>query len=333
MVANNFVSRWYGIGIVLMILMVAVGGITRLTQSGLSIVEWEPIKGVFPPLNESAWEEEFERYKEFPEFKKNKFMTIESFKKIYFWEYIHRILGRIIGLFFLIPLCILIYKKKITREQIKSTFKIILLIVFQAILGWYMVKSGLSGEADIAPIRLMMHFLAAMFLICYTYIQYLRYSNYQKFSSSLSVNNIFIITQLIFIQIIYGTFTAALDSGYMYNTFPLMDGAIMPFHLFEGKGVIENLFHSPASVQYIHRLLGTILLIIAIFLLINRLKVKSLNSIDLKLSVLILCQFLLGVFTLISNMNIYIAIAHQINACFILLICTQIIYQKQISNK
>ena len=333
MVTNHFFSRWYGIGIFLMILMVGVGGITRLTHSGLSIVAWEPIKGILPPLSNSEWNQEFERYKEFPEFKKNQFMTIQSFKKIYFWEYIHRILGRIIGLFFIIPLSILIYRKKISKEQVRSTLNIILLIAFQGFLGWYMVKSGLIGDANIAPIRLMMHFLVAMFLICYTYTQYLRYSGFSQFSSFLSTNNIFIITQLIFIQIIYGTFTAALDSGYTYNTFPLMDGAIMPLHLFEQKGIIENLFHNPGSVQYLHRLLGTMLVVIAIILLYNRLKIMALKSIDMKLSVLILCQFLLGIFTLISNMNIYIAVAHQVNACFILLVCTQIIYQKHTNNK
>ena len=334
MISHHFFIRWYGIGILLMIIMVAVGGITRLTHSGLSIVEWKPITGVLPPLNDSDWSEEFEKYKKSPEFEKNKHFSIDNFKKIYFWEYIHRSLGRVIGLFFIIPLFLLIYQKRITREQIKSTLIIIFLIFFQGFLGWYMVKSGLKDDASVDPIRLMMHFLTAMMLVCYTYTQYLKHNRTFKSNKSFfSRNSIFIITQLIIIQIMYGAFTAGLEAGYIYRTFPLMDGSLIPANLFENRGIIENLFYNPASVQYIHRTMGTILLILAIYILLNRYKRKAYNSIDIKLASFIIFQFILGVASLLSNMNMFIAVMHQVNACLILLTCTQILYYHQINNK
>ena len=175
MMSDSFFSKWYAYGIVLMVVMIAIGGITRLTDSGLSMVDWQPVAGILPPITNNDWEEEFNHYKQYPEYKEiNLDMTLSEFKIIFFWEYLHRMVGRLIGLFFIIPLVYMLYKKRISKNDLKVVITIILLIISQGLLGWYMVMSGLSQNPFVDHIRLMLHFMMAMILVSYTYLQYLK---------------------------------------------------------------------------------------------------------------------------------------------------------------
>ena len=319
-----------------MIFMVAVGGITRLTDSGLSIVDWKPIYGILPPLNGPDWENEFSQYKEYPEYKyKNINLTLSEFKYIYYWEYIHRMLGRVIGLFFIFPLVYFSIKKSLDKTEFKKILTIIVLIAFQGILGWYMVESGLRDNPNISHFRLMFHYMMAMVLISYTYLQYLRHSYLKENKISISLRTSWIIFSLIIIQIIFGTFMAGLKAGHYYNTFPLMDGSIIPLNVLynHSMGIIENLFYNQATVQYIHRLLGFILLIFSLKIVFDQFRKNNLSSLDTKLATLLLVQFILGVITLVTGINIYFAIMHQLNASLLILVCIKVIYIKKISNK
>ena len=336
MLSSRYLRRWYGIGIFLMIFMVAVGGITRLTDSGLSIVDWQPIYGILPPLSDSDWENEFNHYKRYPEYRyKNINLTLSEFKYIYFWEYFHRMLGRIIGLFFIFPLVYFSIKKSLDKTELKKIFIIIALIAFQGILGWYMVKSGLKGNPNVSHFRLMFHYMMAMILISFTYLQYLRHSYLKQNRISISLRTSWFIFSLIIIQIIFGTFMAGLKAGYYYNTFPLMDGSIIPLNILynDSMGIIENLFYNQATVQYIHRLLGFILLVFSLKIIFNQFRKNNLSSLDIKLALLLLVQFILGVVTLVMGVNIYFAIMHQVNASLLVLVCIKLIYIKKISNK
>ena len=220
MMSDSFFSKWYAYGIVLMVVMIAIGGITRLTDSGLSMVDWQPVAGILPPITNNDWEEEFNHYKQYPEYKEiNLDMTLSEFKIIFFWEYLHRMVGRLIGLFFIIPLVYMLYKKRISKNDLKVVSTIILLIISQGLLGWYMVMSGLSQNPFVDHIRLMLHFMMAMILVSYTYLQYLKKSslNSKKFLMSHKSTLLFFI--IVLIQIIFGTFTAGLKAGYIFNTY------------------------------------------------------------------------------------------------------------------
>ena len=334
---TSFLRRWYGIGTLLLIIMVGIGGVTRLTDSGLSMVNWNPVSGVIPPITSSDWEEEFNHYKEYPEFNLvNKHITLDEFKRIFFYEYLHRIFGRFIGLYFLIPFIYLLLKKKIEHREISKIIILITLVGMQGILGWYMVKSGLSRNPDVSHIRLMLHLLAAMILIIFTYWQYLKH---QTFNSSYKPNitkrfSLFILI-LVLTQISYGAFTAGLEAGYAYNTFPLMDGKFFPPNFFSNPSIINNIFYSPYTIQFLHRLMGIILFGIACYLIIINLKTNKnnlLESPEIQFSCIIFLQFLLGVLTLILKVPVYLALAHQICACFVVILSTKILYHR-LENK
>ena len=244
-------------------------------------------------------------------------------------------LGRIIGLFFIFPLVYFSIKKSLDKTEFKKILTIIVLIAFQGILGWYMVKSGLRDNPNISHFRLMFHYMMAMILISYTYLQYLRHSYLKENKISISLRTSWIIFSLIIIQIIFGTFMAGLKAGHYYNTFPLMDGSIIPFNILynHSMGIIENLFYNQVMVQYIHRLLGFILLIFSLKIVFDQFRKNNLSSLDTKLATLLLGQFILGVITLVTGVNIYFAVMHQVNASLLILVCIKVIYIKKISNK
>lgn len=332
---SSSLKRWYGLGTILIIIMVGIGGMTRLTNSGLSMVDWEPISGVIPPLTDNAWQEEFEHYKQYPEFKLlNKNITLDGFKKIFFYEYLHRIFGRFIGLYFFLPFLYLFLSKKINYKESLRIFFLITLVGMQGLLGWYMVKSGLSGDPHVSHIRLMLHLLAAMILIMFTYIQYLRHNIHDRLNKpNISKKFSIAIILLVLLQISYGAFTAGLKAGYAYNSFPLMDGNIFPPNFFSNSSLIDNIFYSPYTIQFIHRSLGTILLGIACYLIFINLKANNKNlleSSEIQFSFMVLIQFVLGVFTLVLKVPVYFALAHQVCACFVVILCTKLLYANKV---
>ena len=336
MMSDSFFSKWYASGIVLMVVMIAIGGITRLTDSGLSMVDWQPVAGILPPITNNDWEEEFNHYKQYPEYKEiNLDMTLSEFKIIFFWEYLHRMVGRLIGLFFIIPLVYMLYKKRISKNDLKVVSTIILLIISQGLLGWYMVMSGLSQNPFVDHIRLMLHFMMAMILVSYTYLQYLKKSslNSKKFLMSHKSTLLFFI--IVLIQIIFGTFTAGLKAGYIFNTYPLMNNSFFPYQILYNSslGFFNNIINNLPTVQYIHRTIGLIILLWAIYIIIQAYKEKDEYLDEFKLSTIIIIQFLLGVLTLLTSVNIYIALLHQINATFIIILFVKLIYLKKSNNK
>ena len=331
---DSFFRRWYGIGVILLIIMVAIGGLTRLTNSGLSMVDWKPLSGVIPPLSEADWQQEFSNYKKYPEYKiHNKTMTISGFKKIFFYEYLHRIFGRLIALYFFIPFLYLSIRKKISNKESSKVLFILLLVGFQGLLGWYMVKSGLSDNPHVSHIRLMFHLLTAMCLIIYTYIQYLRYSHLKNYKINQSLKFYWILSTLILVQISYGALVAGLKAGYAYNTFPLMNGSFLPPDFLMGESYFDAILNNPYTVQFFHRIMGIFLFITACYLIFVNMKLNNkefIKSPEIQLGVAISVQVVIGVLTLVLKVPISLASIHQVLACFVLLLSVKILY---ISNR
>ena len=259
---DKYLYYWLIIMFILVSSIIIVGGLTRLTDSGLSITEWEVIKGFFPPLSNSDWNNYFSLYKQIPEYKLQNFdMTLDEFKIIFWWEWAHRFLGRLIGLFFLIPLIYFSFKKGIS--QTKSLFIIFILICFQGFLGWFMVKSGLVNRVDVSHFRLSMHLTTAFIILSLILWNILKYKNYSFINNHIIKYNlplIFLFT--IFLQIIFGAFVSGMDAGKIYNTWPLMGNNYFP-----NDSIFLNLFDigvfsDPSLVQFIHRNLAYLILII-----------------------------------------------------------------------
>ena len=228
---NIYISYWLLLITILTALMIIVGGLTRLTDSGLSITRWDIISGILPPLSLNDWEKSFSLYKQIPEYKLlNSSMSLEDFKTIYWWEYMHRLLGRFIGLFYLIPLFYFTFKKMIKKNSLISLYLILILIFFQGFVGWYMVKSGLIDRTDVSHYRLALHLILAFIIFILLLWNYLKYRNQQflfhnkKLPSYLPILFIF----CLLIQICIGAFVSGLDAGQIYQSWPLMNQSYFP---------------------------------------------------------------------------------------------------------
>ena len=329
---NNLFLNWLILSLLLVFLIIIVGGLTRLTDSGLSITEWELIKGILPPLSNESWEIYFNEYKKIPQYKLLNFnMTLHEFKIIFFWEYFHRILARLIGLFFLIPLILFYISKKIKNEYLLICFTIFGLIVLQGIIGWYMVKSGLIKDTTVSHYRLAIHLSTAIVIISSIFwlIKNIL-SNSNKFFFKLTINNlpfqIFIL--LIFIQIIMGALVSGLDAGKIYQTWPMMGSNYFPndFNFKDLSSTLE--FNNHSLVQFYHRNLAYLIILYAIFLSIFIYKKKLFNlylSLKILLFILLL-QIALGIFTLVTGLNIYLASVHQITSVLLVLSALNLYY-------
>ena len=267
---NNIIFYWLNLGLALIFLMIIVGGLTRLTNSGLSITEWELFKGVFPPLNETGWNDYFQLYKQIPQYYilyPN--MTLDEFKIIFYWEYAHRVLGRLIGLFFLIPIIYFQFIKKISFSELKPYYLILFLIVLQGGLGWYMVKSGLVNDVTVSHYRLSLHLGLAIIIISIIFWQIMMLrENKEKifFNTNKEKIPFIILFFLIFIQIIFGAFVSGLDAGKIYQTWPLMG-----YNYFPDDSIIKNLndlinFENHSLVQFYHRNLAYLVTIYVCFI-------------------------------------------------------------------
>ena len=320
---------WLFTGCFLVAAMVVIGGITRLTHSGLSMVEWKLIMGMIPPLNEAEWQATFEKYKLFPEYKLKHFhFTLEEFKSIFFWEYLHRLLGRIMGIIFIIPFIIFWFQKRFSSSLKKNLWIILILGGFQGFLGWFMVKSGLSKDPNVSHYRLAAHLISAFTLFCYVLWVALSLI-YPKGKSSLSssINSIkklgFPLLIITVIQIVYGAFVAGLKAGLVYNTWPKMGSqwiAESVPYMFQEKGLI-SLLDNMASVQFIHRILALIVFFF-VFYIFSKARVLQLNKYQKKaihfLISIVTLQFILGVLTLVLAVPITMGVLHQIGALALL---------------
>jgi len=312
-------------------LMIIVGGLTRLTDSGLSITQWELFSGMVPPISDSQWIKYFDMYKQIPEYKlQNYMMTLDEFKIIFWWEFIHRFLGRLTGIFFLIPLIYISIKLGLKKSL--NFFFIFVLICFQGFVGWYMVSSGLVDRVDVSHYRLSFHLILAFIILSLLFWNYLKYKSinlpHKKIKKILPI--FFLI--IIFIQIIIGAFVSGMDAGKIYNSWPLMGSNYFP-----DDNLLINLFsfsafNEPSLVQFIHRNLAYLILFIYLLILFNIYKNK-LSDFFIPIKIVgffLIMQIIFGIFTLLSGAQVFISSMHQI--CSILLV-TSSIYLLYLNSK
>ena len=312
---RKHISLWLMFMFFLIAFMIVVGGLTRLTDSGLSITKWELFYGIFPPLSDVKWLDYFEEYKKIPEYKmQNYSMTMSEFKVIFWWEWAHRFLGRLIGLGFLIPL--IYFSFKIKLRKLLNLYLIFFLICFQGFIGWYMVSSGLVDRLDVSHFRLSIHLVIAFLILSLILWNYFKLNFDIKEQSKLNIFFPLFFLFLIFLQIIIGAFVSGMDAGLIYNSWPMMGNTYFP-----DDNKLENLFalaaFSDASlVQFIHRNLAY--LIMLVFLLISILVIKGkmtrfYNIIKI-IGVILFLQIFLGILTILNGAQMLLASMHQISS-------------------
>ena len=325
---NNLFSYWLIGTLVLVFTTIIIGGLTRLTDSGLSITEWELFKGILPPLSNESWNNYFNLYKEIPQYKiLNSSMSLQEFKVIFYWEYFHRVLGRVIGIFFLLPLIYFHIKQKIHKNFFLPCYTILFLIIIQGIVGWYMVKSGLVNDVTVSHYRLSLHLTIAIIIISIIFWLLLNLKNKTnlKFFLVTKSNAPFLLLILfIYFQIILGAFVSGLDAGKIYQTWPLMGYTYLPDDLIftNLKNLID--FENHSLIQFYHRNLAYFLTlyILALAFFIFRFGIVKLYKSIFLILFFLLIQITLGIFTLTSGLNIYLASGHQITS--VLLVFTAI---------
>lgn len=327
MKTNKSVIYWLLSGCILLFVMVTVGGITRLTNSGLSMTDWHLINDTFPPMSEEKWIDAFEEYKKFPEYQKinqyNNFQ-LDDYKFIFFWEWFHRFIGRIIGIVFIIPFVYFLIKKQLDAATIKKCFILLGMGAFQGFLGWFMVASGLKDMPDVSHFRLAIHLTFAFITFAYTLWVALDLIYPERKLPVLELRKIARIALVILIiQIIYGGFVAGLNAGLIHNHWPLMsDGQF--FHesiRLEQSNLLLSFTEGKSGVQFIHRTFAYVVVAMIIFLFIKSRKFvldKPQDNGVKTLLVFVFIQFLLGIFTLLFHVPLCLGLAHQIMAFFLL---------------
>jgi heme a synthase len=332
---DKSVIIWLLTGCALIFTMVIIGGITRLTQSGLSIVEWDLLMGTIPPLSDAAWQDLFVKYQNSPQYQLvNYHFNMEEFKSIFWWEYIHRLFGRFIGLVFFLPFLYFLISKKLNSSLIKKLLVIFFLGGFQGFLGWYMVKSGLVKDPAVSHFRLAAHLTTAFFTFGFTF--WVALQLLQKEALKVSLRPLRAVAVLLFgvvvIQIIYGAFVAGLKAGHSYTTFPKMgDEWIAESVTFAyTKMGIVSLIENPASVQFVHRIFAILVVSIGLFLWWKVQQIKPDFKTKVASDVLlytILGQFLLGVVTLIYSVPVALGVLHQAGAFIVFAVCVYFLFQ------
>ena len=322
---NKKVIYWLFIGCALIFIMVVVGGITRLTHSGLSMPDYKLISGTIPPINDQQWQEAFELYKQYPEYQKlNSNISLTEFKGIFFWEWLHRVIGRAIGLVFIIPFLYFLITRQLDKSTIKKTIILLILGSFQGFLGWYMVKSGLVDKPDVNHYRLAAHLTTAFVTFAFTLWVALDLIFPIKQTINKTYRDLIRIgLAILFIQIIYGAFVAGLDAGFIHNNWPMMnEGKFMhETVLIEKTPLYKNFIEGRSGVQFVHRILAFIVVFSVLIIYINGKKIAvsnyqlyGLNS----LLILVGVQSLLGVLAILLRVPLWLGIAHQIGAFLLL---------------
>ena len=332
---NKKVVYWLLTGCTLIFIMVIVGGITRLTNSGLSISNYKLIHGVIPPMNQQEWIEAFELYKQYPEYQKLHYhFNLEDFKDIYFWEWIHRVIGRLIGVVFIIPFLYFLFTKQLTKSTIKKAIILLLLGGFQGFMGWYMVKSGLVDRPSVSHYRLAAHLMTAFITFAYSFWVALDiiYKNNLKPAVPKMKKWIWIGMIVLILQITWGAFVAGLDAGFIHNYWPFMaEGKLIHETVYiEQKPLLKNFISGKSGVQFVHRYLAYF---VVAAILIIWFKAKKLvltkaqqNGVN-TLLIIVFVQFLLGVFTLIYQVPVWLGVTHQVGAFFLLATMTFVLHR------
>jgi cytochrome c oxidase assembly protein subunit 15 len=329
---KRFIEIWLYSMFILVFLIVAVGGLTRLTDSGLSITEWELFKGILPPLTDEKWLFYFDEYKKIPEYIEiNYNMTLSEFKVIYYWEYGHRILGRLIGLFSIIPMIYLFFKFEKERKNIFKYSLIFVLICVQGFVGWFMVSSGLIENTDVSHYRLALHLslaLTILSIIFWFIMGTIKISPFKIKFNNTFLNLIFI---LIILQIVLGAFLAGMDGGLIYNSWPDMNGNFLPNDINNIDLFLYSSLDNPSVVQFYHRFTAYLLFISLLFLNFYTYRAKIDFKPILILNIAIFVQIILGIVTLITGVKITYASLHQLGSVFVLTSFLYIKYKNTIN--
>ncbi len=322
---------WLFIGIVMVFVQILLGGITRLTGSGLSITEWKVIIGAIPPVNKTEWNEAFDQYKQFPQYEKiNADMSLSEFKWIFFWEYLHRNWARLIGVVFLLPFIWFLIRKKIDRKLFPKLMIVFVLGALQGLVGWIMVKSGLIDKPWVDHYRLTIHFLLALLVLGYLQWLFLetetRIGDWGLRIREKKIIPVFwILSAVILLQLIYGGFMAGTHAGYLYHSWPMMNGKIIPESLSHNFS-LQNITSDQTHIHFIHRWLAAM---VAAFCFIfywrsRKSEIQSIRKGSFALIAIVVLQFTLGVLTLIfspvGKVDVVLGVCHQGGA--VLLLCT-----------
>ena len=324
---NNQLSLWLITMFWIIAIMIVVGGLTRLTDSGLSITEWQLFSGILPPLNNNDWIMYFNLYKKIPEYElQNYNMTLQEFKIIFWWEWGHRFLGRVIGISFLIPL--VYFSFKIEFNKLLNLYLIFFLICFQGFVGWYMVSSGLVDRVDVSHFRLSIHLLIAFLILSLIFWNYLKTKIINNNTRKISVFLPLIFLILVFIQIVVGAFVSGMDAGKIYNSWPLMGNTYFPNDN-DFKDLFRlSAFSDPSLVQFMHRNLAYLIMFFYFFIFYKIYKNKIYDlykSINI-LGIFIILQIILGIYTVIYGAQLYIAAMHQLSSIFLVSSCIYFFY-------
>ena len=324
---NHKVSMWLLSMFIIISFMIVVGGLTRLTDSGLSITQWQLFSGFLPPLTQNDWVYYFDLYKKIPEFYlQNYAMTLQEFKVIFWWEWAHRFLGRLIGIAYLIPL--IYFSFKLNFKKLISLYLIFFLICLQGFIGWYMVSSGLVDRVDVSHFRLSIHLLIAFLILSLIFWNYLKTKVINNNTRRISVFLPLIFLILVFIQIVVGAFVSGMDAGKIYNSWPLMGNTYFPNDN-DFKDLFKlSAFSDPSLVQFMHRNLAYLIMFFYFFIFYKIYKNKIYDlykSINI-LGIFIILQIILGIYTVIYGAQLYIAAMHQLSSIFLVSSCIYFFY-------
>ncbi len=329
---DQIVQFWLAATAVLVVGMIIVGGATRLTDSGLSITEWQPLLGAIPPLDQSHWLEAFEKYKQIPEYQLvNKGMSLDEFKFIYWWEWGHRFLGRIIGLVFALPLLVFALRGMIRPGNGWKYFGVLALGGLQGAIGWYMVSSGLADRVDVSQYRLALHLSVAFLILgCLVWLAMdlspERTAIHLKTATRSNVITAGIVVALVFLQVALGAFVAGLKAGLHYNTWPLMNGMLVPDDILSMTPWFVNFFENATMTQFNHRVVAYIVVALGLMhaiAVVRRADDERLRTSAMLLGAGLLGQMVLGIITLLWAVPIGLGIAHQGFAAIVLAVAVR----------
>ena len=318
---------WLALVCVFIYLMIVVGGVTRLTQSGLSMVDWRPVMGIVPPLSTEAWQETFAAYKQYPEYQKiNRGMSLAEFRQIFYWEYGHRVLGRMIGLIYFVPFVLFLMLGRVDRRWRPRLWMAFILGGLQGLMGWYMVQSGLVDMPRVSHYRLAAHLLLAVLILAFLFWLILDMLAVRRLNlpAGLRGAGTGLLVMLV-LQLLLGVFTAGLDAGYGFNTWPLMQGQFIADAALMMQPFWRNFFENGVMIQFAHRWLGA-LLFAGILLYAFYARRSGLFKGTLLLLVVTSVQFVLGVATLIYRVPVALGSLHQAVACLMLLVMIYLVY-------
>ncbi|MCO5065770.1 MAG: COX15/CtaA family protein [Rhizobiaceae bacterium] len=314
---------WLYVVLLALFALVLVGGATRLTDSGLSITEWKPIHGVIPPLNDAEWQEEFAKYQQIPEYQQiNKGMDLAAFKQIFWWEWAHRLLARSVGVIFGVPLLLFWLAGRVERQLMPKLLGILALGAFQGAVGWWMVASGLVERTDVSQYRLATHLTIAAVIFASTMVVARGLLPSQGKAASRYIQNFAgILMVAVLVQIYLGGLVAGLDAGLSYNTWPLMDGRVVPGDMFVLEPAWRNFFENPKLVQFVHRLGAYTVFALALWHMIAVRKREPGTPHARRALILfhlVLLQAIVGIVTLLTQVHLHVALTHQALALIVL---------------